>query len=681
MEISHISPIVPEYPAEHKLTQTELYTADCARALIVGAGFAGTVTAIRLLHNAFEPLEVVMIEKNEEQRDGGLAYSRTTADWAHLLNIQAGRITAFREHPKDFMNWANEEADRRAWADSWQHVAFGESTAVPRRVYQQYLGDRLRQAEANAAPGVSLRCMNGEVVDMKTAEDGSMFVTYIEPSGSGAPMARAIKANKAILATGHIDFITPEVAKPVKTSPKFVYNQYSAEGQEAIAHLPKHETAFIIGTGLSAYDAAISLLANGHEGPIIMSSRHGYRHFTYPENHVHEILRVRRPPFMDVEHLTSNDVVAGISEELVYLKEQLHEQRPDIAASIYTERILKAWEPYVAELIQRLPAEDVQALLVMYRSLIVTSRIGTITEIGNRIADAMKPRGDQPAQIQVFKGDITNMVEASEGGRITITMSEPDGYSTVKTAELVIASAGQEADYTHISSPLWQNLVHKHQVAVPHEKTGRGIEVGPYGEVVNSQGEESHSLFAVGPMRQGDEMQRHGRLGAFVFSIGTVRNQCFETAMRVLDSLKYPNETANFLVLGSVATTEDIAISITQEVMQSNGAHRSAETMRPSEEAIRYAARLCLSDQLRSIEKASLESIQPAAKKVAREDIQQIEDNLSAELEQQRGLTRAVVQQIIQKASRYRVALAVKELTDIARLAKGLRREEYILTS
>jgi hypothetical protein len=39
-------------------------------------------------------------------------------------------------------------------------------------------------------------------------------------------------------------------------------------------------------------------------------------------------------------------------------------------------------------------------------------------------------------------------------------------------------------------------------------------------------------------MRQGDETTRRGRLGAFVFSIGTLRNQCFDTAMEVLRRLE-----------------------------------------------------------------------------------------------------------------------------------------------
>jgi uncharacterized NAD(P)/FAD-binding protein YdhS len=668
--------IVESIPPQPELEELP----DRDRVVISGAGFSGTVTAIRLLRHSLTPLEVVIMEKDEALRDGGLAYSDNSAGEAHLLNIQAGRITAFREHPKDFMDWANREADRTAWPSVWQDVAFEEPTAVQRRSYQQYLGDRLKQAEADAAPGVTLRRINAEVIDAKTAEDGSVLVTY-KSSDDGTSVTKELKANRGILATGHVDFIVPEAAEPVKTHPRFVTNQYSAEGREAISSLPKRETAFILGTGLTAYDAAVSLLENGHEGPIIMSSRHGYRHFTYPKGHVHEILRVRRPPFMDAEQLTVDDVVNGVKEELSCLKEQLQEQRPDISETIHTERILKAWEPYVAELAQRLPAEDIKQLLAKYRSLTVTSRIGTIPEIGNRIANGMEPQGDEPPQIQVLKGTVIDMSPVSEDGRIAVTMHDLDGNPVVITAGLVITGIGQEADYTKVSSPLWQNLVHRHRSAVPHAKTGRGIEVGPYGEVVNSQGEISDSLFAVGPMRQGDEIQRRGRLGAFVFSIGTVRNQCFETAVRVIDSLEHPNDRLDVATLGQAMDDESVAAAIAREVAQSSAEQDTAEVTAPALEVARYAVRLCLSEPLIAMEKTSLESTGPTQKKTVLEEIRRHESQLSTELVRHGGLPEAIALRVVQQASRYRTFVALRRLTDIAYLAKGLGREEYTVSA
>ena len=65
--------------------------------LVVGSGLAGTATAIRLLQFARTPVNVVLLERNPSYRFGGVAYSAHGAGWDHLFNIQAGRMSVFRE--------------------------------------------------------------------------------------------------------------------------------------------------------------------------------------------------------------------------------------------------------------------------------------------------------------------------------------------------------------------------------------------------------------------------------------------------------------------------------------------------------------------------------------------------------------------------------------------------------
>ena len=82
------------------------------RIVIVGAGLGGTATAIRLLQFAREPVEIVLIERRSEYRNAGPAYHRESSHWHHVFNIQAGRMSVFREDVDDFVSWANHEADR-----------------------------------------------------------------------------------------------------------------------------------------------------------------------------------------------------------------------------------------------------------------------------------------------------------------------------------------------------------------------------------------------------------------------------------------------------------------------------------------------------------------------------------------------------------------------------------------
>src|SRR5689334_22556222 len=92
--------------------------------VIVGSGLAGTATAIRLLRALSVPTEIQLWERRPEFRGGGPAYHRAGNPWGHIFNIQAGRMSLFREDTFDFLRWANGEADRRAWPTEWREVEF-----------------------------------------------------------------------------------------------------------------------------------------------------------------------------------------------------------------------------------------------------------------------------------------------------------------------------------------------------------------------------------------------------------------------------------------------------------------------------------------------------------------------------------------------------------------------------
>src|ERR1700712_2544610 len=69
---------------------------------IVGAGFSGTLLALHLLQRVPPHTRVVLIERNA-QFGRGPAYS--TGNSSHLLNVPAGKMSAFHSRPGDFLQW------------------------------------------------------------------------------------------------------------------------------------------------------------------------------------------------------------------------------------------------------------------------------------------------------------------------------------------------------------------------------------------------------------------------------------------------------------------------------------------------------------------------------------------------------------------------------------------------
>ncbi|MFJ9012763.1 FAD/NAD(P)-binding protein [Streptomyces canus] len=501
------------------------------RVTIVGAGFSGTLTAIRLLHFAEAPLEICLIEREEGYRYGGIAFGRASTNWEHMLNIQAGRITLRRERPEDFLEWANEEADRSEWPQKWQYHAFGVACVVPRRIFRQYLAERLRGAAADAHAEVSLRELSGEVIDVR-GQGGGYVVKYAESSAQGG--VHDLFSDQVILATGHLSPVQAPFYHRIKDCDRFIADPYAPGAQDRFQAIGPEEGVLVTGSALSAFDTVISLIHAGHQGPILICSRGGHMHGTYPVDHEHDIWQSRRPPFLDTEHLTPEVVIEGIRAEYAHLRAEHGVEPGSALEAVFPERVMKAWEPYVIELVSRMDARDVRMLLDKYKSLIVTSRTSTVREIGGVVRSRMRGFNGAPKTVDVVSAAIQDMRLVEDGTKIRVVFADQPDI----VVDRVVNCLGNNTDYERTGHPLWNGLVHSRGYALPQTKTHRGIEVGPHGQLIASDGEAAAGLFGVGPMRQGDETTRRGRLGAFVFSIGTLRNQCFDTAMEVLRRLE-----------------------------------------------------------------------------------------------------------------------------------------------
>ncbi|MEU0273735.1 FAD/NAD(P)-binding protein [Streptomyces sp. NPDC006307] len=534
----------------HDTLQDNTSTATPARITIVGAGFSGTLTAIRLLQFATGPLEICLMEREEGYRYGGLAFGKASTHWEHMLNIQAGRITLRRERPEDFLEWANGEADRSDWPVKWQYHSFGVACVVPRLIFRQYLAERLRSAAADAHPEVTLRELTGETIDVRRSGDGYV-VKYADLGEDGG--VHELPSRQVILATGHLSPVQAPFYHRVRTSERFIGDPYAPDAQERFRAVGPDETVLVTGSALSAFDTVVSLVQAGHKGRILICSRGGHLHGTYPTDHEHDIWQARRPPFLDADDLTPDVVIEGVKAEYAHL---LAEHGGSAPSAIFAERVMKAWEPYVIELVSRMEAKDVRMLLDRYKSLIVTNRTSTVREIGSVVRDRMRGYNGAPKTVDVVPATIQDMRLVEDGTRIRVVFADREDI----TVDRVVNCLGNNTDYERTDHPLWSGLVHGHRTARPQSKTHRGVEVGPHGQLVAADGETARNLFAVGPMRQGDETTRRGRLGAFVFSIGTLRNQCFDTAMEVLrqveaetngETMNLPDGVHHCLVRGS----------------------------------------------------------------------------------------------------------------------------------
>lgn len=492
----------------------------------------GTATAIRLLQFAREPLQVVVIERRPEYRSAGVAYHRTGNHWHHVFNIQAGRMSMFREDVDDFVAWANNKADRAGWPPEWSGFTFSESGPAPRRIYADYLAARLAEAAREASNGVTLLEADGEVVDM-TVGAGRVHVVVENcslPNNDTEPGRVTLEADHVVLATGLEERSLP-FAAGVVDHPSFVRHPYSAAGIERVLGLRQDAVVAIIGTLLSAYDSASFLLRRGHTGPIYMISRSGLTLRTYPSDHRHHVLSLPTPRLHADSYEGRESLVQRFKDEWERACAIVAREHPTVALSVVTERIAKSWEPHLPGILARVPSSDLRALLDSHGSLLATLRVSAVAYI----TDFVDPAMADGRQIILTTGKVDE-IAGTETGTLKLSVSGPASTQAIE-ADLVISNFGREPDYGRVGSALWTNLLRK-KIAVQHRRTGRGVEVDDCGNLLGAAGARSGPISVVGGPREGDEIVRYGRMGAFAFNLAAIKNHSVGVAATVLHRLE-----------------------------------------------------------------------------------------------------------------------------------------------
>ncbi|MEU8515140.1 FAD/NAD(P)-binding protein [Kitasatospora sp. NPDC048722] len=546
------------------MNQPRSRTGTCPRVLIVGAGLAGTATAIRLLRFARRPLEIVLLERRSDYRSAGVAYHRDGNPWDHVFNIQAGRMSVFRENVLDFVRWANREADRRDWPTPWDEFEFVEQGPAPRRIFQDYLIDRLAEARREACPGVVLVEADGEALDMDVRPAGvqvtvRQFFAEREESGP-APEPTALFAEHVVLATG-LELRDPPFAADVREHPSFVRNPYSAAGVRKLETLPPEATVAIVGSVLSAYDSAGLLLRRGHTGRIHLISRTGTMFRTYPGGHEHEVVRLPCPKTLLEPYRNREEFLARVRSEWEAARSTVLRDHPEVDPMVVSERVAKAWEPHLPEAIERIPSAELRSLLDEFGTSMAALRVGAVEYTMAVIERAIHP-ADGSAKLVVGK---VEAITPTASGRLVVSVVAPEERHAIE-ADLVVSNFGRESDYSRVGQQLWRNLLRR-GIAVPHERTGRGLEVDEHGVLLSPGGEPAGPISAVGVPREGDEIVRHGRTGAFAFNLAAIKNQSIAVAARVIERLELELELHEDGLVqdmaqyrGHVSNTEEAAL-------------------------------------------------------------------------------------------------------------------------
>ena len=226
---------------DHQLT----HPTNTATVAIIGGGASGSIAAIQLIRRARRAINIVFVEPRSNL-GSGIAYS-TEFD-SHLLNVPAGNMSALPDDPDHFLRWMRTNVAKN----------FDRHSFARRSLYGRYLRETLAEA-VRTWKQISL-------------DHYRSLATRVEIHRNGARVWMQnnvrISVDRAILALGHPP---QENLLPIGSGVQAV----SAWSRSAFDELEPEASVLLVGSGLTAVDAALALDERGHRGTIHVVSRHG----------------------------------------------------------------------------------------------------------------------------------------------------------------------------------------------------------------------------------------------------------------------------------------------------------------------------------------------------------------------------------------------------------------------
>ena len=403
---------------------------------VVGAGASGTIQALHLLREGIE--RVTLIERDREP-GRGVAYGTKRPE--HLLNVTAGRMIVYPEDPGHFARWYKEKG--------------GEpEDYAPRRLFGDYLQELI------AAAGDRLQVVSGEAVEIDG--QGPLHLRL----RNGPPLT----ADSVVLALGNLRPATPPGIDSSELGDLLVDDPWFGG---IVDGLGDDDQVLLVGTGLTAIDAALTLDANGFRGPIIGISRRGLA----PRAHL------KRDPVAGEPDAFPDNVVALLrfvrrrAAEIGW-REAVHELRP-VTQILWSGANLDERRRFIRHL---RPWWDVHR---------------------HRIAPAVAARIEfmkQEGRLDFAAGRIESAKRDGDRAEIHWRPRSSSQLQTLVAARMVNCT-GPDLNFARCGDPLLSSLLSSGRIRP--DECRLGLDVDGSSRVIDVDGAASPRLSAIGPITRG----------------------------------------------------------------------------------------------------------------------------------------------------------------------------------
>ena len=423
------------------------------RITIIGGGASGTLLAINLLkYDGSERIEINIVEKRE--RIGrGVAFG--TDHDAHLLNVPAGKMSAFPDDPEHFHKWLLE-----------QGINVASTSFVPRKHFADYLTANLEKARRNASAHVVLNVYDSEAMSIHI--EGGRAVT-------NTAQGDTFYSEAVLLAFGNFLPPHPTVGDLAFTdAPKYFQDAWSPRVEELIE---ADDSVLIVGTGLSMADAVIQLDKYGHRGKITAISTRGILSATHK-------LGCSYPDFYD--ELKGKTKITELFQSV-----RRHMEAADSDGSDW-RAVIDSLRPHTQKMWLDLPLAEKRYFMQHLSRYWNAARHRMPAETA-AVMDRLKERG----QLEILRGRLRSI---KRGNKFEVEYSFSGEICTI-SADALINCIGSESNYAKLDSPLVRDLLAKGLIRC--DPLNCGLDATPEGNLFELDGRRSSALYTLGTALKG----------------------------------------------------------------------------------------------------------------------------------------------------------------------------------
>lgn len=474
---------------------------------IVGGGSVGTSVihqlASKILAADHHGIREVLVFEPKAKIGAGAAYQLDTD--SNILNTRAVGMSADAKDASHFFNWAVRNEAR--WRNAYPHVQLSECAFLPRALFGAYLEDTFIEAKAVLqACGIQVKHIRAEICGLeKSGEIYQLETVY----------GRRYEASQVVLTVGNHE---GHRFHDLKKSKDFFSSPYPCN--VLTQSINPDASVCILGSSLSAIDAAVSLADAGHRGPISMASRNGrlpsVRGEISTSLQLSLLKRDRISSFIEKRGGTLRlaDIADLLREEISLAQGRemdLNEiMTPHFGVSRYLDNEVeladtedRVWQSVIYGLNEAidlvwhaLPEEDRREFDAKYRSTWLAYRVSFPVENARKVQRLL-----HTDQLKVY-GGVSRVTQDTENGKFATHLT-PTGYGmqAVIYSDVVVDATGYVLDISQWQSPLLRNLVEK-GLARKHEFGGIHADFTS-SQVLRADGEINPGLYALGSVVTG----------------------------------------------------------------------------------------------------------------------------------------------------------------------------------